>query len=197
MVEQSKKGKNLECRPEFKMVKDRRADNANKFQPEYVEQARKICALGAVDIEIADFFNVTVPTIFNWRHKYPKFEEACRVGKKPCNARAERSLYHRSVGFWYEEEKVYCFWDAEKKKVHEHRTTVRKFVIPDSSAAVQWLKIREPEKYHAIQEAFEAGHADTRPALEELLRLFYRHYDTQRDTTPPLITVNGGSDGGH
>jgi hypothetical protein len=176
-------------------------DHPNKFKPEYIVQVKKLCALGAVDIEIADFFNVTVPTIYNWRHAHPKFEEACRVGKKACDARVERGLYHRAAGFYFDEEKVYCFWDANKKtknskdKVVEHRTTVRKYVIPDSSTAERWLKIRDPERWNdrSAQEALEAGRTDPRPAIEELLRFFYRQYDTQERPAQALIAANSGS----
>jgi hypothetical protein len=171
--------------------------HSTKYAPQCVEQARKLCALGAVDSEIADFFRVTLPTIYNWRHAHPKFEEACRVGKKACDERVKRGLYHRAAGFYFDEEKVYCFWDGAGKEVVEHRTAVRKFVIPDSSAAYQWLKIRNPEEWNdrSIQEALEIGRGDPRPAIEELLRLFYRHYDSEARAAPPLITVNGGSGG--
>ena len=117
------------------------------YKLEYCEQARKICALGAVDVQIADFFNVTVPTIYNWRHRYPEFEEACRAGKEVCDRRVERSLYERAVGLWVDEEKVYCFWDPNGKKVVEHRTKIRKHYPADPRAARFWLAHRKPAEW--------------------------------------------------
>ena len=41
----------------------------SKYKPEYVDQAAKLCALGATDIEIADFFAVEIADIAVWAWK--------------------------------------------------------------------------------------------------------------------------------
>jgi hypothetical protein len=41
------------------------------YRPEYVEQVRKVCALGATHEEIAEFFDVTRKTIYTWRIAHP------------------------------------------------------------------------------------------------------------------------------
>jgi hypothetical protein len=45
----------------------------NKFKPEYIEQARKLCQLGHTDPELAEFFEVHLQTINNWKAKYSEF----------------------------------------------------------------------------------------------------------------------------
>ena len=40
------------------------------YKPEYAEQAAKLCALGATDNDLADFFGVSEQTIYTWRKKY-------------------------------------------------------------------------------------------------------------------------------
>lgn len=37
------------------------------YREEYAEQARKLCLLGTTDAELADFFNVAVDTINEWK----------------------------------------------------------------------------------------------------------------------------------
>jgi hypothetical protein len=38
---------------------DRRAGRPTLYKPEYAEQARKLCQLGATNPNLADFFNVS------------------------------------------------------------------------------------------------------------------------------------------
>src|SRR6201992_2172237 len=75
------------------------------FKAEFVEQVRKICELGATDIEIANFFDVHVATIYRWQVKYPEFCEALKTGKSALDDRVERSLYHKATGYTYKSEK--------------------------------------------------------------------------------------------
>lgn len=39
----------------------------SKFKPEFIEQAEKLCKLGATDLEMADFFEVDVRTLYRWK----------------------------------------------------------------------------------------------------------------------------------
>ncbi len=57
------------------------------FRDEYVEWAYKLCLLGATDVELADFFEVSEDTIYRWKKVRPEFSEAVRRGK--ANADAE------------------------------------------------------------------------------------------------------------
>jgi hypothetical protein len=43
------------------------AGRPTKYQPEFAEQAYKLCLLGATDPEMADFFEVCVATVQNWK----------------------------------------------------------------------------------------------------------------------------------
>lgn len=48
----------------------------NLYKDEYCEQARKLCRLGAIDTELAEFFGVTVTTLNNWKIEHPDFDRA-------------------------------------------------------------------------------------------------------------------------
>ena len=44
----------------------------NKYKPEYAETARKLCARnGFIDIQLAEWFEVTEKTINNWKLAHP------------------------------------------------------------------------------------------------------------------------------
>lgn len=111
------------------------------YKPEYAEQARKLCLLGATDYELADFFRVDTRTIYRWKNTYEDFCQAAVVGKEKCDDRVERSLYNRSVGYNYESEKVFNYQgEIVRASVVEH-------VPPDTGAAMNWLKNRRPGEW--------------------------------------------------
>jgi transposase len=57
-------------------MKRHQGGRPNKFKPEYIEQARKLCQLGHAVPELAEFFEVHLQTINNWKAKYPEFLDA-------------------------------------------------------------------------------------------------------------------------
>jgi hypothetical protein len=79
------------------------------YRPEYAEQARKLCELGATDYELADFFDVDVVTVHRWRHTHDEFCNAVISGKNFADERVQRSLYQRAVGYTFESQKVFQY----------------------------------------------------------------------------------------
>lgn len=64
-----------------------------KYKEEYAEQARKLCLLGATDDKLADFFEVAVSTINNWKIDHPEFLESIRAGKHIADMEVADSAY--------------------------------------------------------------------------------------------------------
>ena len=108
------------------------------YRPEFCEQATKICALGATDPEIADFFEVNVRTVQRWRHDFPEFAEATRVGKDVADDRVERSLYHRANGYTYETVKIFMPAGAVEPVIVPYT----EHIPPDPTSMIFWLKNR-------------------------------------------------------
>lgn len=127
------------------------AGRPTDYKPEYAEQAKKLCEIGATDIELADFFDVDVRTIYRWKHNHDDFCQAVCVGKDALDARVERSLYQRAVGYTFESEKVFNYQGEVV------RAPTREHVPPDSSAALNWLKNRQPDKWRDKQEVEHSG----------------------------------------
>ncbi len=63
------------------MAKKSNAGRKTSFKKEYIEQAVKLCKKGFIDIELADFFNVSKATINNWKKEYPEFLDSLKKGK--------------------------------------------------------------------------------------------------------------------
>jgi len=54
----------------------------DKYKPEYCDLAFKIlCSAGKTNTHVANALNCTILTIYNWRKKYPAFDEAIKLGK--------------------------------------------------------------------------------------------------------------------
>jgi hypothetical protein len=107
------------------------------FKPEMVEQARKLAQLGATDVEIADFFEVTKKTVYVWKHRHPEFAAAIATGKEGPDDRVVRSLYQKAVGYSFDSEKIFC----DKGVVT--RVPVVEHVPPSDTACIFWLKNRQ------------------------------------------------------
>lgn len=116
------------------------------YKPEFVEQARKLCQLGAVDMEIADFFDVNVATIYRWKLDHDDFCEAMKVGKEIADTRVERSLYQKAVGYDYKEEQAHKIKEEQYKESIEI-VEVTKHNPADTTAIKFWLINRRKEDY--------------------------------------------------
>lgn len=111
------------------------------YNPEYVEQGRKLAKLGAKDTEIADFFEVDVRTIYRWKAEHEDFCQALKVGKSKADERVVRGLYERATGYTHPEDKIFM---AEGVPV---TVPTMKHYPPDTTAAIFWLKNRNSQKW--------------------------------------------------
>lgn len=116
------------------------------FKAEYIEQGRKLAALGATDREMAEFFGVAESTFYLWKNTHPDFSEALKVGKAPADARVEQSLYRRATGYSYDATKIFQYEGQPVTVPYvEH-------VPPDVTACIFWLKNRVPDEWRDKQE---------------------------------------------
>lgn len=119
----------------------------SNFRDEFVVQAEKLCRLGATDIELADFFEVDVRSIYRWAHSREAFCQALKAGKEACDDRVERSLYNRAVGYTHEAVKIFMPANA----VAPVYASYREHVAPDVGAAKMWLSNRRGEVWREKQ----------------------------------------------
>ncbi len=122
-----------------------------KFKPEYVEQTYKLCLLGATDVELADFFEVSEATINNWKIDYPEFLESIKKGKIQADANVAESLYKRANGYEHPEVDI---------KMYEGEiiiTDIVKHYPPDTAACFIWLKNRRSNNWTDKAEIKHSG----------------------------------------
>ena len=123
----------------------------SKYKPEFVQQAEKLCRLGATDIEVADFLEVDVRTLYRWKGEHEAFCQALKAGKEVSDERVERSLFARATG--YEHDEV----DIRVVAGQIIQTPIRKYYPPDTTAGIFWLKNRKPSDWRDKQDVEHSG----------------------------------------
>jgi hypothetical protein len=117
------------------------AGRPSKYKPEYAQQAAKLCALGATDAQLADFFGVAISTVSLWKVQHAEFSEALKLVKDEVDQKVEQSLFRRAMG--YEHDEV----DIRVVNGEVVQTPIRKFYPPDTTACIFWLKNRKPAEW--------------------------------------------------
>jgi hypothetical protein len=152
------------------MITSRARGRPSLYREEFAEQASKLCLQGATDQELADFFEIDVRTIYDWKRTKPEFSQAIMRGKILADAEVANKLYERACGYVVNAVKLYRQDDGSVLQVPyqiEHP--------PDTQAASLWLRNRQPRLW---RDKHEIDVADAGESLmdgmtdEELIQRF-------------------------
>jgi len=119
-----------------------RVGRPTEYKEVFSEQAKKLCELGAIDTEVAGFFNVDVRTLYRWQLNHPEFRQALKAGKSAADDRVEKALYRRATGYSHDAVKIFVNKEGEVTKVDY----VEQYP-PDTTAGIFWLKNRRREEW--------------------------------------------------
>ncbi len=133
----------------------------SKYKSEFVGQAADLCKNGATDRELAEFFKVSESTLNLWKVKHSEFSESVKVAKTVADERVVSSLYRKAVGYSSEDVHISNYQGAITI------TPIIKHYPPDATAAIFWLKNRDPEEWRDVKAIEHSGHISDKP-LEEL-----------------------------
>lgn len=123
-----------------------RVGRKSQYTPKYAVIAKQLCAMGATNAVLADSFEVTTTTIDNWMRIHPDFAAAVTAGKSEVfDPMIERSMAQMALGYSVDVEEVKIDKDGD-----EHRYTVRKHFAPNVTAAIFWLKNRQPDRWRDV-----------------------------------------------
>lgn len=120
----------------------------SSYRPEYAEQARKLCLLGATDADLARFFGVADATVDNWKQAHPDFLGSLKAGKEEADAKVAHSLYRRAIGYSHRAVKIF----ADPKTGAELQVPYLERYPPDTTAQIFWLKNRRPGEWRDKQQ---------------------------------------------
>lgn len=96
---------------------------------------------GKTEEQIAEVIGVSRTTLNNWKGVFPEFLYAVRKSRQMADELVEAALFNRAVGYSHPEEKVFC----SEGSIVTHDTV--KHFPPDTTAAMFWLRNRQPEKW--------------------------------------------------
>lgn len=129
------------------MSESKQLGRPSKYDPSMDEQAFKYCLLGATDERLAEFFEVDVATINRWKLAHPNFCASIKKGKEQADSEIAQSLFYRAKG--YTAKKVVT---ATNQGQITDIQEVNEYVGPDTTAAIFWLKNRQPKQWRDKQE---------------------------------------------
>lgn len=91
--------------------------------------------------QIADIIGVSKRTIYNWMGAHQDLLHAMRAGRQTADELVEASLFSRAVGYSHPETKLFqCDGSILSEKVERHYP-------PDTTAAMFWLRNRQPARW--------------------------------------------------
>ncbi len=127
------------------------AGRKSKYQVQYAKQAFQLCLLGATDVQIAEFFEVSEVTLNAWKKKYPAFLKSIKTAKLQADSEVAASLFKRAKGFTKKAVKIFQFQGKEVIVPYVE------FYPPETVAAIFWLKNRQPELWRDKQDHEHTG----------------------------------------
>lgn len=120
------------------------------YKEEYNDLAYKYCLLGATDAQLAEYFEVSIATIHNWKKEQPKFLDAIKKGKEQADIEIVDSLFNKAKGFTRKVEKTFKLKTTQNgigstEKLEKTEDEI--YIPPDTTAIIFWLKNRQPDKW--------------------------------------------------
>lgn len=125
-----------------------KAGRPSSYKPEFTGQVFNYCLLGATDEELADFFEVSVTTIDNWKKEHPEFLGAMKRGKAQADAEVAEKLFQRAKGYSHNAVKIFMPAGKDEPVYADYV----EHYPPDTAAAFIWLKNRQSGKWRDKQE---------------------------------------------
>lgn len=101
---------------------------------------------GLTDEQIAHNIGINVATIYTWKKKYDKIDNALKRGKEVVDIQVENALYKKALGGYVVEEQtieeIRPDGTVSTKKIKNKR-----YMPPDTTAIIFWLKNRKPDTW--------------------------------------------------
>ena len=113
---------------------------------------------GLTDEQIASNMGVAYSTLKVWKEKYSAVSAALKKGKEVIDIQVENALLKRALGYSYNEVTRERIRDPETGETSlEITKTVKKEVVPDTTAQIFWLKNRKPKEWRDRKETEISG----------------------------------------
>ena len=133
-------------RKKKKKVKSGRTGRKGKYHEWITEQGLGIVAAwkrnGLTNEQIAKNIGVNQDTLYTWIRRFPEFSEALKIGRDEADMQVENALFKRALGYYAED-----IQEEYEGTVRVKRVVKKKWVAPDISAQIFWLKNRASNRW--------------------------------------------------
>jgi len=104
-------------------------------------------------------------------NQYESLKNAINEGKASADAKVERKLYERALGYEVEEEQKVLNVSKEGGSRIGRITITKKHVPPDPTSCIFWLKNRHPDIWRDVQRMEHGGKVEVShdPQIERLI----------------------------
>lgn len=133
-------------RKKKKGAKSGRTGRKGKYHEWITEQGLGIVAAwkrnGLTNEQIAKNIGVNQDTLYTWIRRFPEFSEALKIGRDEADMQVENALFKRALGYYTED-----IQEEYEGAVRVKRVVKKKWVAPDISAQIFWLKNRASNRW--------------------------------------------------
>lgn len=117
------------------------------FKKKMIKQARDLVLMGYTHEKVAEFFEVSITSIYHWKSIHPDFSKAMNTSRDENDSKVVRSLFESATGYTYVERKKEIEKDPLTGKERVKTTRTKKRVAPNVGAIKTWLYNRRPEEF--------------------------------------------------
>ncbi len=135
----------------------RKVGRPTKYKEEFCDLAYKYSLLSATDEDLARFFEVSESTLNLWKLEHPEFSEALKKGKEVADANVAKRLYNRAMGYEHDDVELKVVSRGGNLGSEVQEIPVKKHYPPDTTAAIFWLKNRQPKAWRDRVEVDQSG----------------------------------------
>lgn len=122
----------------------------NSYDPDaHPKRMYELAQLGLTQEQLAKGFGVEQRVLTTWLQKYPEFRSAWEDGRDIFDYSIEQSLAMRAKGFEYVEKRRIDGVDALGRP-YNYTTETTKYVPPDTTASIFWLKNRHATRWQDV-----------------------------------------------
>lgn len=135
---------------------------------------------GLTELQIAKNLGISKATLENYKKQHLDFLYSLKKGKEVIDFEVENAMLKRALGYEYNEvtkervlkkdEKGHPITDIHGSPCYEMvvTKTVKKEVVPDTTAQIFWLKNRKPEQWRDKQNIEHTGNVTLNNPYENL-----------------------------
>ena len=147
--------------------KAKKGGRPTKWRPEFTEQAKILMLEGFSLAKLAKFFKINPKTLHEWMKEKEEFRNTINDARDLYDSgQVEISTLKAARGFYFtettSENKFVIEKDEEGKEIgdeYKERMTkkIKKYVTPNPTMNIFWLKNRHPERWQDVQKQDHSG----------------------------------------